>query len=435
MNLKGIKDSKGYSYFFSAEIKTITENSLLKGNIMNLTFSKFEKAEKIIKEHGSKEFGNVADYWFNNRDVLAPIIDNKFPYLSQNFGLYIRWKSDLGIACTKAVREFIYKAQKDHLAFKNSLLKKDPSIIYNSDIFQKKQVINLDIFSFNFQGIDYTLENFVRSFESNPQVYNCFDLQAIDLSNIVIDNCIFESCFFAMANFSNSRLQNVTFNNCIMGNILFNNSHLIIELTGETRISGSNVTGAYTIIEGLNNKSLLEPLIYNEVSYLWLIRSYFSSKFFQDSKKQSHTHFYLDLTEVSLPATKPFREYIFWYRFVTGKIANFKTLSPSAKLSFSLSLILTKCLSSYLVVSVTVLVINLFFALIFFFNNESFEHLTKDFIHCLYYSIVTFTTLGYGDIFPNKPWSRIIIMLEVILGYFFLAIYVLIIGNKVNSRY
>ena len=52
----------------------------------------------------------------------------------------------------------------------------------------------------------------------------------------------------------------------------------------------------------------------------------------------------------------------------------------------------------------------------------------------IYYSFVTFTTLGFGDITPIKWYTEILVTLEVIVGYGILGILISILGNKVARR-
>jgi hypothetical protein len=40
----------------------------------------------------------------------------------------------------------------------------------------------------------------------------------------------------------------------------------------------------------------------------------------------------------------------------------------------------------------------------------------RTYINFLYFSLVTITTLGYGDILPNQPFVRLIVMIELVLG-------------------
>ena len=51
-----------------------------------------------------------------------------------------------------------------------------------------------------------------------------------------------------------------------------------------------------------------------------------------------------------------------------------------------------------------------------------------------YYSVVTITTLGYGDIVPASPAARIIAMIEVVFGYIMLGGLLSIFTNKMARR-
>ena len=51
-----------------------------------------------------------------------------------------------------------------------------------------------------------------------------------------------------------------------------------------------------------------------------------------------------------------------------------------------------------------------------------------------YYSIVTYTTLGFGDITPKHWLGEIIVISEVIMGYVTLGLLLSILANKVARR-
>ena len=58
----------------------------------------------------------------------------------------------------------------------------------------------------------------------------------------------------------------------------------------------------------------------------------------------------------------------------------------------------------------------------------------QDWVGSLYYSVVTLTTLGYGDIVPITPVARLMAMLQVSLGYLMLGGLLSIFANKMARR-
>ncbi len=68
----------------------------------------------------------------------------------------------------------------------------------------------------------------------------------------------------------------------------------------------------------------------------------------------------------------------------------------------------------------------------FHVSNE--DGLSWNFFTALYYSVVTFTTLGFGDITPRTPLAAGIVMTEVVIGYVMLGILISILATKVARR-
>ena len=52
----------------------------------------------------------------------------------------------------------------------------------------------------------------------------------------------------------------------------------------------------------------------------------------------------------------------------------------------------------------------------------------------MYYSVVTFTTLGFGDIIPKSNLAASLVMIEVILGYIMLGGLISIFADKIARR-
>ncbi|MDF2700196.1 MAG: hypothetical protein K0Q49_1752 [Haloplasmataceae bacterium] len=62
------------------------------------------------------------------------------------------------------------------------------------------------------------------------------------------------------------------------------------------------------------------------------------------------------------------------------------------------------------------LLIILLFSLIYFFTNM--VNIKGNFINSIYFSVITFTTLGYGDITPQTSLGQIFVSIEALLGAF-----------------
>lgn len=78
-----------------------------------------------------------------------------------------------------------------------------------------------------------------------------------------------------------------------------------------------------------------------------------------------------------------------------------------------------------------------FFAFIYWILGStqfSMAYLEFNFPNMLYYSIVTFTTLGFGDISPTTTGAAFIVSLEVISGYVMLGGLISIFSGKLSRR-
>jgi len=69
------------------------------------------------------------------------------------------------------------------------------------------------------------------------------------------------------------------------------------------------------------------------------------------------------------------------------------------------------------------------------FNGLEQKPWFENFADVAYYSYVTLTTLGYGDISPVAPIARFLVYMEAIVGVFYMAILVAsLIGARMSDR-
>jgi voltage-gated potassium channel len=72
----------------------------------------------------------------------------------------------------------------------------------------------------------------------------------------------------------------------------------------------------------------------------------------------------------------------------------------------------------------------------FTFHDESASssEIASSFGRNLYYTFITMTTVGYGDLLPVKPYARSLATLIAITGQFYLGIIVAMLVGKYASQ-
>jgi hypothetical protein len=86
------------------------------------------------------------------------------------------------------------------------------------------------------------------------------------------------------------------------------------------------------------------------------------------------------------------------------------------------------------------IVLSALFGVIYLFDMKlswglmDYSGSAQSWITPFYYSIVTYTTLGFGDITPQHWLGEIIVVVEVILGYTTLGLILSILANRVARQ-
>jgi hypothetical protein len=81
-----------------------------------------------------------------------------------------------------------------------------------------------------------------------------------------------------------------------------------------------------------------------------------------------------------------------------------------------------------------ILAIAAIFTLAFSITGVRLGHHESGALTYFYYSFVTLTTLGYGDIVPDSPTAQVLVILEVCSGYLMLGGLISIFANKLARR-
>lgn len=296
--------------------------------------------------------------------------------------LVTRWDTDQGREIKNKIIKinFSYGSSEDYKSFigtvKTSWGKSKPKIDLRGINFSEfSNLKNDEIFSFDFSNCALTYSDFSGSEFTSSNFKNSNILYS-DFSNSIFNECDFSHTNLTLTNFDNSSLEESDFRSSWLSSISLNGVNLgFIKFDKKTDFQNIDVSK----VEGSSN-----PL------FLSFIR---------------RKHY----------------------------LKHFKTQSTGNKIIYYLWLFISDCGQSFVRWTIVSLIICLLFGFIYSHIPESFilsDGRIRSAFSFYYYSVVTFTTLGFGDIVPNNMWSEIVVTIEVILGYIMLGGLISIFATK-----
>ncbi len=387
---------------------------------------KHEKISKHLKSKGYRDGYDLVEFWFKNESECISKLDSIKPAWGQKITTQLRWETELGIKLTEEVRYFI-NSEQELSRQKNQ---------YNEVIFTIDKAI------IDFNQLFVTVGNETKHINdwlctiSNKSTYQGWsDLRGIDLHNIRIHSAELKNACFANSNFSNSTFSQVTFTNCNFPECDFSHSFLgIYSIDERTGFSNSNFIGATINILSLGANSLGTRPKIKEISYLNLCATAATgkkSKFFG-----GHTEFIsVKVLAGANGEEQRHLSYISWYQDSILKYT--EETNGFGKIRNITSALTTKNWRSLLAVFSTCIVLIVLFGTAYFLLGDSgFNKPFPSLMAAIYYSVVTFSTLGYGDITPNTEnnLALILVIYEVFLGYTLLGVLLFVLSNRVNER-
>jgi tetratricopeptide (TPR) repeat protein len=136
----------------------------------------------------------------------------------------------------------------------------------------------------------------------------------------------------------------------------------------------------------------------------------------------------------------------FWYKFLNTHIIDLRGWKELPKRLKEKTICLIRCIIHFIFSiffghgekPIRALIITTSIVVAFSFIFSRFDLIVKSscsnplgYWESLYFSIVTFSTLGYGDILPRTSTGQLFIIFEVVIGYFMLGALVAIIIRKI----
>jgi voltage-gated potassium channel Kch len=330
-----------------------------------------------------------------------------------------------------------------HSKIKNSKIEDcnlEDFLLFNSEIVDSTLSKNT-FFDCRFQRSNFNKVGFKQSI-----------FEKILFNKCNINNCEFKDTTFIHVEFIDCLLENVYFNGINFENINFNKSALYNINWGKTTLKREFFTNLKPKSEKIYFRNEISGWIKESkiMDYEGLYETYLIIKnnFRLNGRYSDESWAYLnEKKQKRLSYFQKIREQPFYFKSVEPinilLYRNFLSLVRRIKYFFQWIYEVSKFVlfghgekpQFLLVWSAIIITI---FSLVFYYTNSIsssiFESTKINFINCLYFSSITFTTLGLGDFVPIQILSRAMVTVEAFLGLLFYSLFIFSIGRRIAGR-
>lgn len=355
----------------------------------------------------------LAKYYFTNKDYFYSSIANQ-----SLLSIVLRWETEIGIALLKEIdnnrtingktlawnnNTTVYDLNKWNRLYPEITFLMITNQIYFMDLSSEDYIenyLNLDHIPFNHLAVNH-FNKFENLSLNNAKISNTSTLLWPEISHIVFDTISIEHSMIMGINFKNAMYAKT------------------ILLKKSTLFQGTLISPR----DSINNINLH----FKRPSLLELFKSFFT-------KNKYILFIDLELAQGTSIQSKELYDYYNWYTYyVVNKRGKNRLLSL-------FDLILTKYYTSISMVLFWSIIFIILYASIMYWLDQHDTYFTfkegikKDFQTYLFMSMTNFTTLGFGEIVANHWLSYLIVGIEVLTGYYMLAMLVAI-ASKNQMKY
>lgn len=302
------------------------------------------------------------------------------------------------------------------------------------------------------QCIDYTNLIFDEVVIINTdKLYELSQNEDIDFSNalfkkdVIFDNCRFEkNIIFRNVIFKS----NVSFKNCVFyGDCIFENVDFAENLTSEKIFIHSKIKGQKVYFENIKNMPRLDGIIFSNCSKVLLKNIEYSKNDYENAK----INYRIAKNQCSVTGDyEKLGHYYYMERYYGGRCIKRSTFRSNMQyINAKFMDFLSRIIIGYGEKPLNIFIISFFiislFAILYMitgvkYNNKIIKigevkniyELIKNYIDLWYFSMVTFSTVGYGDMIVINIAGKALVSIEVFLGVTMGASWASVIFRKMS---
>jgi len=330
----------------------------------------------------------------------------------------------------------------DNLMVQNLLILKETGSLPDgaSEDFTNADLSGADLRGIDLTGFDLSGADFSRANLSNAHLFKA------NLQGAILIDAILDGAEMSGANFSNAMMEGVKARRAGFGMANFTSANMFkCNLEGST-LSLANFDGCDLRNSRLMNVRLREAVVTNvdftnadlrnaDMSLTKVTGASFANADMREARLRLIDGFDkaswigVDIRNVNFAGAYRLRRYVHDQNF----IKEFRASGKVAAFVYYLWWISSDCGRSMFRWCFWIMFQTFFFAWVFtFFEVDYGPHFSV--LSPLYFSVITLTTLGYGDVIPASTGAQLVAMVEVILGYVMLGGLLSIFSNKIARR-
>ncbi len=287
-----------------------------------------------------------------------------------------------------------------------------------------------DFSNTNFTDADLTGSNLSWSILAGAIFYKAklvhCEILGADLSGANLNECVAEMCGLAAANLTNASLISARMSRSSMSKSCLHNADLRGADLESARIIEADLTGANFFRAKLSRADLKHCNVEGTNFELAEMRA---TRLLGIKKFNKANWIGTDIRDLDLRGAHLVQRYIADENY----LYEFRIQSSFHMLLYHLWRITSNCGRSLSLWTLWIIVITLLFASLYSVCDIDYGEYKTSFSP-IYFSVVTLTTLGYGDVYPASLTAQILAAIQAIFGYICLGGLLSIFANKMARR-